>query len=306
MHPGVAATVPSTPEAAALLAGKRLRPLTFGGLLTKLVERGAVQAGSRRELQAGTCALLGINQEQFSALLQEPGLIPSGLADHWSLEAQGRKRDEIIQKKQTEVHEYLTERILGQLPDRHLDKLSEMVAEQRHKVSDLVRQADDGTRGMLAKMVIQARLDSSEQPRLQALEVSRFAVSLPQLLGMLRNDPLLIEHGEGFQKEFMQGLGYELPKDRGLYAPNLVTGWLEGDTSHWSDQDKADFENTWLAEADISVLAPVYTDYFYGINGPGEHVLADLQDPVTATLYISEEEERAFFESYPLAHDKGR
>jgi hypothetical protein len=99
MNPAVAKSVPNSPEAMALVHGNRLRGLSFGGLLTKLVEVDAVPYDDREAMKKAVCDLIGLPEHQFEGYLKDPDPIRSGTADKWSYESTHRLQQALKEKK---------------------------------------------------------------------------------------------------------------------------------------------------------------------------------------------------------------
>lgn len=301
MHPEVAKSVPNTPEAAALLAGKRYRPMAFGGLVTKLVEIDAVPYDSREALKEGVCEILDIPEQQFDGFMAERETLPADLADYWARSYGIRTQREAKKQRQAAFREHIANRIVAEQPDKHLDELEKLTEEVQEQVDRVQKQLDEKSWSGFHSP--EPRLERYLKPRLESLKASRFAINLPELIGVLQTDSLVGELPEEARGILLRHYGDSVAGSSDAFygSPYQLVEAFEGDTEYWSDEDKSDFENVWLAEADLDDLADNYA-FAYSTTTAGEEELDQVANPLADILFVSDAERDKFFESFPLAH----
>jgi hypothetical protein len=306
MHPRVAQTVPGTPEATAILAGERVKPMAFGGLVTKFVELGTVEATSMEAVKAGVSATLGIDEAEFSERLADSRLIDSDTAWHWEQNYERRGEAQLRADKEVEVKAHFDGVITERVGDTHLDKIQPRIDELGTKVAELEAQVADFEaqdlpfRAMPAKMLLQRR-----KPELEALEASTYAISLTDLVEVLKQDKLINAHGEKFAKDVVDGFAGWLNEVKILPETWWVNELYSGDTEYLEDDALAQMQDTWLSQADVALLSRAYAGSYYhglGKDVPGRAEMEALPNPVRDALIVSDDERAAFFASYPLAN----
>ncbi len=305
MHPRIAQTVPDTPEATAILAGEHVKPMAFGGLVTKFVEQGIVEATSMDAVRAGVSETLGIEEVEFSERLADSRLIDSDTAWRWTQEYERRGEARLRADKEVEVKAHFDGVITERVGDANLDKIKPRIDEARTKVTELEAQAADFEaqdlpfRAMPARMLLQRR-----KPELEALEASAYAISLTDLVEVLKADELINAHGEEFAKDVVDSFAGWLNEVKILPETWWVNELYSGDTEYLEDKALAQMQDTWLSQADVALLSRAYAGSYYhglGKDVPGRREMDALPNPVRDAIIVSDDDRAAFFASYPLA-----
>lgn len=307
MHPGVAKTVPDTPEATAILQRDYVKPLAFGGFVTRLVETGSVQVGTMDEIRASVCGMLDIKPEEFDARLADPNLIDSSTAHDWAAEYRIRAKDGLIETATEEAKGHLAEALAG-AEGKDEGELERIVAEHRTWIEgkrNTIQEHENEGRKVLA-IRDQLMLDHHLLPELERLEASSYAIRVSELMDVLRANEWFNEHGEDFALNVVgnfQGIS-EYIKDAVIYEHDLQDLFL-GRCEDPRILEAA--QQTWLPESEMRLLARMYAQSYYGRlpageETPGQEELETLPNPIEETLFVSEEEKEAFFIAFPLAN----
>lgn len=308
MHPKIAATVPNTPEALAILNERLIIPRAFGGLVTKLVEHEAVDATSMDVLRTSVSEVLGIEENEFDEHIADFTLLEDDTVWRWHDNYKKKAEDELVKVKYRTVQDHFSELVEGRIGNGNTDKLQPRITEAAAKVDELEQQVAEFTEKGLEFRAIPPRLmlEKVRKPELEALKTSRYAISLADLTEMLQSDPLILEHGEEFAEEVVTNFAYSLnEKSKILPEPWWLTSLFKGETDYLGEEEMKTLQNTWLSEKDVALLAQSYSWAYYaplGKNVPGRSEMEALTNPIRQAMFVSEQERADFFERFPLAN----
>jgi hypothetical protein len=306
MHPRVARTVPSTPEAIAILNKEPLRPLAFGGLVTKLVEFGAIEAPSMESIRDSVSGLLNIDGSEFDERLADGEVINGHKANAWVSNYRERAENRLRNEKTDEARTYFQDYLFNSLDDPNSNRLTDMVQTERDRVASLEAEIQElESRGALA-IHHKMELDRIVRPKLTACETSRYAIQLPELLEILLDSSVLFEHGDQMAHTTIRIMGHTLENLRLFSSAELLQEWFKGAREFPNAPiDVADaIGNIWLPEvAAVNMVARGYVDAYYA-EDLGLNEIASLPNPIEEALYITDDEATAFFLAFPLANSQ--
>lgn len=305
MHRRVAQTIPDTPEATAILTGELVKPMTFGGLVTKLVETGTVEATSMDAVRTGVSGTLGIDEAEVTERLADSRLIEGETAWCWVQNYERRGEAQLRSGKEAEAKARFDRVILERIDGTNLDKIQPRIDGLSTKIAELEAQVADFEAQDLPFRAIPAKiLLNSHQSELRAIKSSAYAVSLGDLIEILKQDELLKAYGEEFARGVIDGFAGWLCQAKKLPEARWMNDLFSGDIEYLEDNALALMQNTWLSQADVAMFSSIYADCYYGSSqdAPGRVEVEALPNPVRDALIISKEERTAFFDAYPLAN----
>ena len=300
MHPAIAKSTPNSLEANAILNGANIRPLSFGGLLTKLVEAEQVSWQPREDMVSGTCALLGITPDEFEMRLKDPDLITAYVQDNWVIAISNRLRDEAIQAKTEHLTNYFSDSIARRLGDPNAARLEHMIQEQSERV-DWLEGIARGRNGVMEGLKAHKKLDNWDRQRLADLEASSFAIPLAQLLDYLRDDEFLSMEDPHLQKSVVNYFASELTGQDIYHRWDVAEAWYNQELDDVSKDEIDELHTIWLAEADMKTLAEAYVTA-YGYTDAGSKEFNRAPHPVLDILLITDQEKADFAQAYPMAN----
>jgi hypothetical protein len=313
MHPRVAQAVPSSPEAEAILHKRSIKSLTFGDLVTKLVELGTVDANDMDSVRSGVSDTLGIEPDEFDTQLAGGRIIRGEQVRRWSQYYKFRVQTNFQQAKASEFLSHFSDRImeagggtlhqLGMLQPR-IEPLNSLVMAQEAEIAE-----KEAAWGEAAAIPLRLMLEKVHRPKLVALRASRYAISLTGFADLAKTDPVFMQNGEEFAGEIIDELGTELatPQWSLLSEGYPLYEWFNDKQEEIVPAAEAELQNTYLAEPEVGHFAELYAAYYYdsrqGIpSPPGRAELDAIVNPVNEVFYVSDEEKAAFFKTFPLAN----
>jgi hypothetical protein len=313
MHPKVAATVPSTPEAKAILNGELIKPMAFGGLVTKLIENGAVESMSMEAVRTEVSETLGIKVEEFDERLRDPEVLDDATVwtwhDNYKEKAEGKLIEAKTETAKTHFNRAVEERVgdgnLGKLQPR-IDAAAAKVTELEERLGEANVEEVDLTKIPPRLIFDRLMLEKAHKPELEALEASPYAISLADLAEMLQSDTFLLADGEEFGEEVVKDFSYQLIEEAKVLPESYWLTYLyEGKMDYLGEEEIEAMRNIWLSKAEVDLLAESYARKYYAHNDkdvPGESELEALPNPVRQAMFVSDKERADFFQTFPLAN----
>lgn len=306
MNRGVAKAIPNSPEAGAILAESGIRPLTFGDLLTRMGEAELFSFDSIDDAFQCVHELLGLSILEFNDALDDNSVIPAHLQSKWIESLRVKLREQVKETKMQEMELYFSDSIYNELAgsfiSRNPEKLTELVEDQCEKVTELETRFQDPLASPRDR--VRAYLDlQKERPRSIKMSLSRYAISLPNLLVLLKKDEVLPDRDEEFKVSVVEWFADNLQGSGIWHDSRAVVEFFTEAEVNWDIDQVHDFNEVYLTETDVvELLAKAsYETILYDKDDEESRDLWKPRHPLLDILRISDEEREAFFQKYPLA-----
>jgi hypothetical protein len=314
MNPEVAQAVPNTPEAEAILSGEGYKPVTFGGLVSALVEAEAIQTTDFEGIKTQVMGMLGLSDEVFIKFLHDTQPISKHTAETWAQEYKKKSEHSLRQEMFDETHEYFKTKLAKDItPDdqKRFQLFQEDVRADIEARREALGELDEcGMPLSGSALRKKMELDTVHVPFLKKIERSTYVMNLIDLAERLKGDSMLLRHGAEFARsvlkdEFIHSRSIASLVDN-LDMREFVDYWSDDPDTTIEAADVDRLQNIWLPESFIvEGLAAAYANAYYqkyNPAAPGRDEMRNLPNPIENICFITQDERSAFLSSYPLAN----
>lgn len=302
MHPAIVKVLPNTPEARAILAGDELKEVTFGDLVTAFVECGIVSDPTNYDSIRKTVTIFfGLQDGDFDRRIRDLELLDVDNAYPIARNVKKELGRTLATQKSAEVWPVLVEQAFNLVGTTNQVPLEAMCSEQSDRLAGLDSKIMDQGTSLMQRLPIELRIKPNAQQRLDELNRSRFAISIHQLMGMLRDNPILTQVGEVGATGIVYAFGnYMNSKGAGI-SEEALGGYYEG--ADWIDESVEErLRAVFVSEADLASLAALIGQLYYEESFPGHDLLEKQLRPFMDVLLVSRQREDEFKQAYPLAN----
>lgn len=305
MHPSVAIGVQSDDLSIALRNGETYIPHTFGGLVTKLVERGAIPFDSRDELHQGVADILAIEPGSISARISDPTLLSAEQADHWaeSWATRHRKRERYI--LESDWRTYLSDAVFAKVKDPEIEHVAQ-ASHRYEREANVALSLCDSARGF-------SRIAAWGQfaymyGKFESTSESRYAIRVGDFLDVVRSDTRLASafSSEEDRVSLYRVISRELEERADVYIMELAYLEVESDVAAILaalKECESELGEAWLTESDVRGIAMEVAGVYMNTD---EYYRRDrVTNLLSEILFVSPEQVRLFNDAFPVANGLG-